>query len=290
MRPGRRPERFADRAAAGAALVGPVTGWLAAHADQAGPGVPAPVLVVALPRGGVPVAVPVARAVDAPLDVLLVRKIGVPGQPELAMGAVAALAASAAVAALAASAAVSGSPEGAAAGDPAPEPTGPTGPTEPTGPTGGARPGEAVEPVEAVEVVRNEVVLDRLRIPEAWFRDGLARELIELRRRMRAYRGDRPPPVIRGRTVVVVDDGLATGSTMRAAVAAVRRQHPARVLVAVPVGAADTCAGLRASPDVDDVVCAWCPVPFGSVGQGYRDFRPTTDDEVRAGLAYDLRG
>ena len=275
MRPGRRPERFADRAAAGAALVGPVTGWLAAHADQAGPGVPAPVLVVALPRGGVPVAVPVARAVNAPLDVLLVRKIGVPGQPELAMGA---------VAALAASAAVSGSPEGAAAGDPAPEPTGPTGPTE------GARPGEAVEAVEAVEVVRNEVVLDRLRIPEAWFRDGLARELIELRRRMRAYRGDRPPPVIRGRTVVVVDGGLATGSTMRAAVAAVRRQHPARVLVAVPVGAADTCAGLRASPDVDDVVCAWCPVPFGSVGQGYRDFRPTTDDEVRAGLAYDLRG
>lgn len=272
MRPGRRPERFADRAAAGAALVGPVTGWLAAHADQAGPGVPAPVLVVALPRGGVPVAVPVARAVNAPLDVLLVRKIGVPGQPELAMGA---------VAALAASAAVSGSPEGAAAGDPAPEPT---------GPTEGARPGEAVEAVEAVEVVRNEVVLDRLRIPEAWFRDGLARELIELRRRMRAYRGDRPPPVIRGRTVVVVDDGLATGSTMRAAVAAVRRQHPARVLVAVPVGAADTCAGLRASPDVDDVVCAWCPVPFGAVGQGYRDFRPTTDDEVRAGLAYDLRG
>lgn len=244
MQLGRRSDRFADRAAAGAALAAPVTRWLAEHgadpgAVEAGA---APVLVLALPRGGVPVAVPVARAARAPLDVLLVRKIGVPGQPELAMGALAVVA------------------------------------------------GAAGAPGAGVEVVRNEAVLDRLRIPAAAFADVLARERTELDRRMAAYRGDRPPPVIRGRAVVVVDDGLATGSTMRAAVAAVRRREPARVLVAVPIGAADTCARLRGSPDVDDVVCVRCPEPFGSVGQGYRDFGPTSDDEVRAGLAYDLRG
>ncbi|WP_420122679.1 phosphoribosyltransferase, partial [Nakamurella sp.] len=210
-----------------------------------------------------PVAVPVARAVRAPLDVLLVRKIGVPGQPELAMGAVAAVAGASAVAG-------AGEPDGSG---------GPGGPT-----------GAALDALGVVEVVRNELVLDRLRLPAAVFAGVLDRELTELHRRMSAYRGDRPPPVIRGRAVVVVDDGLATGSTMRAAVAAVRRLRPARVLVAVPVGAADSCARLRECPDVDDVLCARCPVPFGSVGQGYRDFGPTSDDEVRAGLAYDLRG
>lgn len=259
MQLGRRSERFADRTAAGAALVAPVTRWLAEHG--AGPAGALPVLVLALPRGGVPVAVPVARAVRAPLDVLLVRKIGVPGQPELAMGAVAAVA-------------------GAVAG--AGEPDGSGGPAGPTS--------AAPDDLGVVEVVRNELVLDRLRLPAAVFADVLDRELTELHRRMSAYRGDRPPPVIRGRAVVVVDDGLATGSTMRAAVAAVRRLGPARVLVAVPVGAADSCARLRECPDVDDVLCARCPVPFGSVGQGYRDFGPTSDDEVRAGLAYDLRG
>lgn len=225
MHLGRRPERFADRVDAGSALGALVAQRLGGRHD---------VIVLGLPRGGVPVADQVARAVGAPLDVLLVRKVGVPGQPELAMGAVAAV------------------------GD-------------------------------TVEVVTNEVVIDRLRIPESVFRSVLEQEMVELRRRTRAYRGDRPPPTVGGRTVVIVDDGLATGSTMRAAAAAVRRQDPAEVLVAVPVGAADTCAALRNSVDagVDDVICALSPRPFRAVHQGYDDFRQTTDDEVLAALAYD---
>jgi len=224
MHVGRRPERFADRVDAGRAL----GELVAARYPAIGPA-----LVLGLPRGGVPVAAEVARAVGAPLDVLLVRKVGVPGQPELAMGAVAAV------------------------GD-------------------------------SVEVVANEVLLDRLRIPEQVFRAVLDDEMVELRRRRAAYRGRRPPPVITGRTVVVVDDGLATGSTMRAAVAAVRSLEPGAVVVAVPVGAPDTCARLRS--EVDDLVCALSPNPFHAVHQGYHDFRQTTDEEVLAALAYDQRG
>lgn len=229
MHLGRRAERFADRVDAGRALGVLVAERLGVRDD---------VIVLGLPRGGVPVAAEVARAVGAPLDVLLVRKVGVPGQPELAMGAVAAI----------------GSGHDA-----------------------------------AVEVVTNQVVIDRLRISEPVFRSVLDEELVELRRRARVYRGDRPPPAIEGRTVIVVDDGLATGSTMRAAAAAVRRRGPAAVLVAVPVGAADTCDRLRTEADgpLDEVVCALFPQPFRAVYQGYDDFRQTTDEEVLAVLAYD---
>jgi predicted phosphoribosyltransferase len=141
---------------------------------------------------------------------------------------------------------------------------------------------------DVVEVVKNEVVVGRLRIPDQVFRAVLDEELVELRRRTVAYRGDRPAPDLAGRTVIVVDDGLATGSTMRAAAAAVRRRKPAAVIVAVPVGATDTCARLRA--EVDDVICALSPHPFRAVHQGYDDFTQTTDGQVLACLAYDRRG
>ncbi len=230
----RRAERFADRTDAGRAL-----GALVAERLDAGGRSGGGVLVLGLPRGGVPVAAEVARAIGAPLDVLVVRKIGVPGQPELAMGAVAAV--------------------GSGAGP-------------------------------AVEVVTNDAVLERLRIPETVFRAGLEREMVELRRRASAYRDDRPTPSVRDRTVIIVDDGLATGATMRAAVAAVRRHGPATLLVAVPVGASETCAALRSSAGgaADDVVCALTPRPFRAVHQGYDDFRQTTDEEVLACLTYDL--
>ncbi len=179
------------------------------------------VIVLALPRGGVPVAYELARALGAPLDVFLVRKLGVPVQPELAMGAVA---------------------------------------------SGGVR-------------VLNPSVVQGLRIPMDVIDEETRRELEELRRREEAYRGRRPPPEVRGRTVVLVDDGLATGSTMRAAAAAVRQMGPARVIVAVPVGAAETCELLRG--EVDEVVCAAMPEDFFSVGAWYEDFSQTTDEEVR---------
>lgn len=234
MHLGRHVERFADRTDAGRALGALVARWLAGRGVNG----PDDLLVLGLPRGGVPVAEQVASTVGAPLDVLLVRKVGVPEQPELAMGAVAAI----------------GSEIGG-----------------------------------AVEVVTNEVVVDGLRIPEPVFRSVLEQEMVELRRRTRAYRGDRPPPTVGGRTVIIVDDGLATGSTMRAAAAAVRRQDPAALLIAVPVGASETCDRLRNSLDigVDDVICALSPRPFRAVHQGYDDFRQTTDDEVLACLTYD---
>jgi predicted phosphoribosyltransferase len=188
----------------------------------------ADVVVLGLPRGGVPVAAEVAAALHAPLDVLVVRKLGLPWQPELAMGAVAGV-------------------------------------------------GRALEEVHNDQVIRHarvtDEVLDTVR----------TREVAELRRRELAYRGDRPPLEVRDRTVVVVDDGLATGSTMRAAVAAVRQQSPAAVVVAVPVGSPDTCAQLRL--EVDEVVCVSTPRAFAAVGQAYDDFRATSDDEVRAALS-----
>lgn len=183
------------------------------------------VLVLALPRGGVPVAYEVARALAAPLDLCLVRKLGVPGQEELALGAIA---------------------------------------------TGGTR-------------VLNEGVVRELGIPARAIDEVAEREGRELARRERAYRGGRPESVPRGRVVILVDDGLATGATMRAAVLALRRRDPARIVVAVPVAASAICAAFRA--EVDEIVCAATPVPFYAVGAWYEEFGQTTDDEVRALLA-----
>jgi len=180
------------------------------------------VLVLALPRGGVPVAFEVAQALRAPLDVFIVRKLGMPGHEELAIGAIA---------------------------------------------SGGVR-------------VLNEDLIRLLGVPNNVLQDITARELEELRRREAAYRGSRPPEPIAGRTVILVDDGLATGASMRAAVRALRREGAARIVVAVPVAAADTCESLR--PEVEDVVCAVTPEPFTAVGAWYEDFRQTTDEEVRA--------
>lgn len=180
------------------------------------------VVVLALPRGGVPVAREVARTLAVPFDVFVVRKLGVPGHEELAMGAIA---------------------------------------------TGGVR-----------QVNRD--VVDALGIPGTVIDAVAERELRELERREQAYRGNRAPMPLTNKTVILVDDGLATGSTMRAAVMAARQQQPARVIVAVPVGAASTCAGL--ATEADDVVCVRTPDPFIAVGLWYRDFTPTTDHEVRA--------
>jgi putative phosphoribosyl transferase len=203
--------RFADRTDAGRVLAA----HLREYADRPG------VLVLALPRGGVPVAFEVARELDAPLDVFLVRKLGVPGHEELAMGAIA---------------------------------------------SGGIR-------------IVNEQVVRALGITDDQIAAAAAAEARELERRDREYRGDRPPPAVQGRTVVLVDDGLATGSTMRAAAAAVRAQEPRHLVVAVPVGAAETCEALRG--EVDRVVCAVTPEPFYGVGMWYEDFTQTTDEEVR---------
>ena len=178
-------------------------------------------LVLALPRGGVPVAYEVARQLHAPLDLMLVRKLGVPGHEELAMGAIAA---------------------------------------------GGVR------------VISDDVVR-ALAIPDRSIAAIAAHEEHELERRAREYRGDRPLPDVEGKTVILIDDGLATGSTMRAAVAALKSQHPERLVVAVPVAAPETCEALR--QEVDDVVCALAPEPFFAVGNWYQDFSQTSDEEVR---------
>jgi putative phosphoribosyl transferase len=188
------------------------------------------VLVLALPRGGVPVAFEVAEALRAPLDIFLVRKLGVPGHEELAMGAIA---------------------------------------------TGGVR-------------VLNDDVLDYMGIRGEVIDAVAADELQELERRERAYRDDRPAPDVKGKTVILVDDGLATGSTMRAAAAALRQQQPARIVVAVPVSAPQTCDEYRMG--VDEIVCAVTPEPFYAVGQWYADFSQTTDEEVRDLLARAAEG
>ena len=177
-------------------------------------------LVLALPRGGVPVGFEVAQALGAPLDMFLVRKLGGPGHEELAMGAIA---------------------------------------------SGGIR-------------VLNSEVVQMLRVPESVIDEVAEKEQRELERRERAYRGARPEPEVRDRTVVLVDDGLATGSTMRAAVAALRSEHPARRVVAVPVAAPETCDAFR--DEVDDIVCAVTPEPFHAVDLWYEDFSQTSDREV----------
>ena len=179
------------------------------------------VIVLALPRGGVPVGYVVARSLRVPLDVFVVRKLGVPGHEELAMGAIA---------------------------------------------SGGVR-------------LLNHEVVDGLGIPGALIDQVAHREEAELARRERLYRGNRPLVPLTNKTVILIDDGLATGSTMRAAVAAIRRQEPAGIIVAVPVSAPSTCDEMR---DVaDDVVCLRTPEPFVAVGLWYRDFSETSDAEVR---------
>lgn len=210
---------FRDRQEAGRALAVRL-----AQALQPAP-TPADALVLALPRGGLPVALPIAQALGLPLDVLVVRKLGVPGQPEYAMGAIA---------------------------------------------SGGLQ-------------VLNEDVLRELDISSATV-DTVARaERQELARREQLYRGRRPPPAIAGRSVIVVDDGLATGATMRAAVRALRTQGPARIVVAVPVAAADTAEALRG--EADAVITVATPEPFIAVGRWYREFEQVEDAEVRRVLA-----
>ena len=206
---------FRDRAEAGDLLASRLSG-LADRDD---------VIVLALPRGGVPVGYEVANALRVAFDVFVVRKLGVPGHEELAMGAIA---------------------------------------------SGGVR-------------LVNHDVVDALGIPPAVIDQAARREQVELERRERLYRGSRPLIPLANKTVVLVDDGLATGSTMRAAVTAVGQQQPARIIVAVPVGASSTCEELAS--EADEVICLRSPDPFVAVGLWYRDFTPTSDHEVRTLLA-----
>jgi predicted phosphoribosyltransferase len=203
---------FQDRAEAGRVLADRLTKY-AGSPD---------VVVLALPRGGVPVGFQVARSLGAPLDVLSVRKLGVPGREELAMGAIAS---------------------------------------------------------DGTQVI-NQTVVGELGISEDTLQAVAAAEHQELERRERTYRGQRPRPELTGKVVLVVDDGLATGATMWAAVAAIRRPRPARVVVAVPVAAASICQALEQA--ADEVICATTPALFVAVGQAYRDFGQTTDEEVCA--------
>jgi predicted phosphoribosyltransferase len=207
--------RFRDRVEAGRRVAELLSGY--AGRDD--------VIVLALPRGGVPVGYEVAKALGAPLDVLVVRKLGVPGHEEFAMGAIA---------------------------------------------SGGL-------------LVLDQDLVRRLGIGRAEIERTVAAELRELERREAAYRDGREPPQLEGKTVILVDDGLATGSTMRAAALAVRQANPARIVVAVPVAAAQTCDEFR--DVVDEIVCALTPQPFQAVGLWYDDFSQTSDDEVRALLS-----
>ena len=179
------------------------------------------VIVLALLRGGVPVAYEVAVALNAPLDIFIVRKLGLPGHEELAIGAIA---------------------------------------------SGGVR-------------VLNEDIVRALNIPEELINIVAQHELKELQRRERSYRGERPAPDVRDRTVILIDDGLATGASMRAAVAGVRAQQPAHIVIAVPTAAPETCNALEFK--VDDIVCAMTPEPFLGVGRWYEDFSQVTDEDVR---------
>jgi predicted phosphoribosyltransferase len=203
---------YRDRLEAGRLLGSELTARYAHRPD---------VLVLALPRGGVPVGYEVARALHAPLDVFIVRKLGLPGHEEFAIGAIA---------------------------------------------SGDVR-------------VLNEEAVRSLRIPTQVIEAVAATEQQELGRRERLYRGNQPPPDVHGKTVILVDDGLATGASMHAAVKALRKQQAERIVVAVPVAAAETCDELGA--EVDDIVCGATPEPFQAVGLWYDNFSQTTDDEVR---------
>ncbi len=216
---GRSPSRrFANRVEAGRALASLLIGY-AGRTD---------LVVLALPRGGVPVAAEVATALGAPLEVLVVRKLGAPGRPELAMGAIA-------------------------------------------------------DVGSEVEIVTNPDVLQRLSVSPEQFDAVYRSEVLELRRRVAGYRGSHPSLSPAGRVAIIVDDGFATGASMRAAVAAVRLQRPSRVVVAVPVGPAGMASGW--GDRVDEVVCALTPDHFSAVHQGYDDFSQTSDEEVLAAIA-----
>ncbi len=206
---------FRDRQEAGKFLAGKLT-HLAGHPD---------LIVLALPRGGVPVAYEIARQLHAPLDIFIVRKLGVPIYEELAMGAIA---------------------------------------------SGGVR-------------VLNEEVIRKFGITPRMIEAVVAEEQLELERREREYRRDQPPLDVRDRLVILVDDGLATGATMRAGVRALRQKKPRRIIVAVPVGAAETCAQFE--NEVEEVICGNRPEHLGAVGAWYEDFTQTTDEEVRELLA-----
>ena len=206
-----RELRFRDRVEAGQHLGAVLARKLGKQED---------IIVLALPRGGVPVAAEVAKALDAPLDVFIVRKLGVPGHEELAMGAIA---------------------------------------------SGGVR-------------VLNRDVLSYVPLPQKAIDAVAEREQQELQRREREYRGSRPPLDVRNKTVIIVDDGLATGSTMRAAVEALKKMGPRAIIVAVPVAAPQTCDEFR--NEGVDIVCLRTPDPFQAVGLWYEDFSQTTDEEV----------
>lgn len=208
-------QQFQDRVAAGRALAEA----LGVYADRDD------VVVLGLPRGGVPVAYEVAKALEAPLDIFVVRKLGVPGHEELAMGAIA---------------------------------------------SGGVR-------------VLNDEVVEMLRIPDEVIETVAESEQRELERRERLYRGSRPMPEVAGQVVILVDDGIATGSTMRATINALRQHSPERIVVAVPVAPPETCRALR--DEVDELVCVLTPDSFVAIGLWYVDFTQTSDDEVRALLA-----
>lgn len=204
-------EQFRDRRDAGQKLAQK----LLAYKDQPG------VIILALPRGGVPVAYEVAVTLNAPLDIYIVRKLGLPGREELAIGAIA---------------------------------------------SGGIR-------------VLNEDIVHMLNISDELIEFVAQREWQELKRREHDYRGDRPAPDVRDHTVILIDDGLATGASMRAAVAGLRAQQPARIVVAVPTAAPETCNAVEFK--VDELVCVMIPEPFYGVGRWYEDFSQTTDEEVR---------
>ena len=206
---------FRDRTEAGQVLASKLTKYV----NQVN------TVILALPRGGVPVAYEIGKELGLPVDIFVVRKLGVPGHEELAMGAIA---------------------------------------------SGGVR-------------HINRDVVDQLRIDSETIDVASRREQKEIERREQLYRGQRPPVDVRNKTVILVDDGLATGSTMRAAIAALRQHRPARIVVAVPAAAPRTCSDI--ADEVDEIICAATPEPFYAVGQWYQEFSQTTDDEVRDLLA-----